>query len=163
MASINAYVTEYKKQMKDGIIPKAYRIILEYIMQLKSQLIKKYPKYMIGNVYQGYMDMTYIPVFTEKLKEKGLKIAIVFLHNTCHFELWLSGNNRQIQKRYSDLVVKTKWVKYRINPQNADSIIEYPLEYKPDFDATEEMTEKIAIATMQFIKEVESFISKHKI
>ena len=162
MESLRESIIEYKKQMEKGIIQKAYRGIMDYVLQLRTHISKKYPEYSVGNIYYGYMDMTYFPLFPKILKSRKLKIAIVFIHDTCRFEVWLSGNNRQIQKRYGELIRDNNWDKYRMDPNNADSIIENTLEANPDFSDPDALTKKIETSTLLFIKDIEVFFSKHK-
>jgi hypothetical protein len=60
MESLPEYMDEYKKQMQLGHIPKAYRGLMSYIMALRTYFGDKYPDYFVsGNIYYGYMDMTY--------------------------------------------------------------------------------------------------------
>jgi hypothetical protein len=162
MESLRDNVIEYKKQIEKGIIQKAYRGIMDYVMQLRTHILNKYPEYSVGNIYYGYMDMTYFPLFPKSLKSRKLKIAIVFLHDTCRFEVWLSGNNRQIQQKYSELIRNNNWNKYRMDPNNLDSILENTLEANPDFSGPDTLTKKIEISTLSFIKDIEVFLSKHK-
>jgi hypothetical protein len=56
----------------------AYRGLMEYMMNLRTHFKNNHPDYSLpGTLYYGYMDMTCFPLVTEKLKGKGLKIAIV--------------------------------------------------------------------------------------
>jgi hypothetical protein len=161
MDSLQANVIEYKKQMEKGIIQKAYRGIMDYVMQLRTHIKNKYPELSVGNIYNGYMDMTYFPLFPKILKNKQLKIAIVFIHDTCRFEVWLSGNNRQIQKRYREMISDNKWDKYRMDPNNADSIIEKTLETNLDISDPDALTKKLEKSTLLFIKDIEVFLLLH--
>jgi hypothetical protein len=160
MESLNESVVEYRKQMEKGIIQKAYKGIIDYVMQLRTHFKNKYPELSVGNIYSGYMDMTYFPLFPKMLKSRKLKIAIVFIHDTCRFEAWLSGNNRQVQQKYRELIRDKNWDKYRMNPNNADSIIESPLVSNPDFSDLDILTKKIETSTLSFIKDIEAFFSK---
>ena len=100
MASFQEHMNEYRKQLKKGAIKEAYRGLMEYFMGLKSYFKNKYPDYYVsGSIYQGYMDMTYFSFFPESLKRRKLKIAIVFIHDTCTFEVWLAGYNKKVQTK----------------------------------------------------------------
>lgn len=162
MESLKENIIEYRKQIEKGIIQKAYKGIMDYVMRLRTYLQNKYPKYTVGNIYYGYMDMTYFPLFSKKLKDRKLKIAIVFLHEACRFEVWLSGNNRQVQKGYSELISGNDWNKYRMDPKNPDSIIEFTLDADPDFGDTDALTKKIEASTLSFLNDIEAFLSKQK-
>ena len=164
MESLQESVTEYKKQLEKGTIIQAYRGLMEYIMDLRTQFQKKYPDYFVsGSIYQGYMDMTYFSFFPESLKRRKLKIGIVFIHDTCRFEVWLFGYNKQIQTEYWKLFKENNWNKYHIvsTTKGVNSIIDYILIDKPDFSDLEDLTKQIEIGTLKFIEDVENFLSKH--
>jgi hypothetical protein len=161
MESLQEAVKEYKQQMAKGVVRKAYQGIMEYVLRLRAYFQKEYPEYPAGNLYAGYMDMTYFPLFPKKLKDRKLKIAIVFLHDTCRFEAWLSGNNRKVQKEYAEWISGQQWDTYRMDPKNPDSIIELTLDDNPDFSDTDMLTKNIAASTVSFIRDIEAFLSAH--
>jgi Family of unknown function (DUF7000) len=97
MESLQENINEYRRQLEKGAIQKAYRGVMEYIMDLRTNLKNKYPDYFVsGSIYYGYMDMTYFSFFPKSLKDRNLKIAIVFLHEPFRFEAWLAGVNKQV-------------------------------------------------------------------
>ncbi len=100
MKSLNEYINEYKKLLEKGDIKKAYKGLMQYIAKLRTHFKNQYPDYITGNVYHGYMDITYFPFTPKSLKIQKLKIAIVFNHSKKRFEIWLAGQNKQIQKKY---------------------------------------------------------------
>jgi hypothetical protein len=158
------YMNEYRKQMEKGDIKEAYKGLMEYIMELRSYFQNKYPDYSVsGSIYYGYMDMTYFAFFPESLKLRKLKVAIVFIHDTYRFEVWLAGYNKQVQTTYWKLFKESDWNKYRIpsTTKGVDSIIEYVLVENPDFSDLNTLTKQIERGTLKFIKDVEDFLSKH--
>ncbi|WP_424356745.1 DUF7000 family protein [Methanocella sp. MCL-LM] len=158
------YMQEYKRQMGKGDIREAYRGLMEYIMALRSHFAEKYPAYSVpGNIYYGYMDMTYFSIVPESFKSSKLKVAIVFLHDTCRFEVWLAGSNRQVQAQYWKLFKESGWKKYRIPAmgKGVDSIVEHTLAENPDFGDLESLTRQIEAKTLRFIGDIEEFLSKH--
>ncbi len=163
MESLQEYVNEYRKQLGKGVIQRAYQGLMEYIMDLRTQFNKKFPDFAPGNVYHGYMDMTYFPIFPKSLKDRKLKIAIVFIHDTIRFEVWLAGYNKQIQTKYWKLFKEGNWNKYRIPStiKGVDSIIENTLVDNPDFSDLDTLTKQIVRGTLNFIKDIENFLSKH--
>jgi len=164
MNSFEECISEYKKQLKKGAIQLAYRGLLDYIRDLKIHFMEKYPEYEApGSLYCGYMDMTYFPVLTKSIKARKLKIAIVFLHEAFRFEVWLSGVNRQVQKKYWELFNQIGWDKYRIvaPAKGVDSIVEHILVENPDFNDLAILTERIETEALKFITDVESILSKH--
>lgn len=161
MESLQEYVNEYKKQMGKGTIQRAYRGLMEYVMELRTQFSKKFPDFKPGSIYHGYMDMTYFPIFPESLKSRSLKIAIVLLHQTVKFEVWLVGYNKQVQTKYWHLFKEGGLNKYRIpsNLKGFDSIMEYTLTSNPDFSGLNALTKQIEKGTLEFISDIEKFLS----
>ena len=164
IGSFDKHMMEYKKQLEKGIIKEAYRGLMEYFMGLRAYFKNKYPDYYVsGSIYQGYMDMTYFSFFPESFKRRKLKIAIVFIHDTCAFEVWLAGYNKKVQTKYWKLIKDSKWNKYRVpsTTKDTDSIIESVLNSNPDFSDLEKLTKQIEQGTLKFIKDVENFLYKH--
>ena len=96
--------------------------------------------------------------------QMGKQIAIVFVHDTFTFEVWLAGNNKQVQSKYWKLFTESNWNKYRIpsTTNGVDSIIEYILVDNPDFSDLETLTKQIERGTLNFITDVENYLSTHK-
>jgi hypothetical protein len=164
MKPFHEYMGEYRKQMRKGDIAEAYTGLMEYIMGLRTHFQNKYPDYFVsGRIYYGYMDMTYFSFFPKSLKDRKLKIGIVFIHDTCRFEVWLFGYNKQVQAKYWKLFKESDWNTYRIPStiKGMDSIIEYIVVDNPDFSDLDTLTKQIEKGTLQFIKDVENFVSKH--
>ena len=124
----------------------------------------KYPDYFISGIYYGHMDMTYFSFIPKSLKRQKLKVAIVFIHCTLSFEVWLAGYNKQVQTKYWKLFKESNWNKYRIpsTTKGVDSILEYNLVDNPDFSNLDALTNQIESGTLKFIKDVESFLSNHE-
>ena len=134
-------------------------------MNLRTHFQKKYPDYCVsGSIYYGYMDMTYFSFFPKSLKNRKLKIGIVFIHDTCRFEVWLFGYNKQVQAKYWKLFKESDWNTYHIPStiKGMDSIIEYIVVDKPDFCDLDTLTKQIEKGTLKFITDVENFLSNHE-
>ena len=163
MEPFDEYIDEYRKQLEKGAIKKAYKGLMEYIMDLRSYLQNKYPDYFVsGSLYYGYMDMTYFSFFPKSVKDRNLKIAIVFLHEAFRFDAWLAGVNKQVQQKYWKLFKESDWNKYHLvsTTKGADAIIEGILVDKPDFSNLDSLTRQIEAGTLTFINDVESFLAK---
>jgi hypothetical protein len=162
MESLSEYMNEYRKQLQKGEIQKAYKGLLEYIMDLRTQFSKKFPDFTPGNIYHGYMDMTYFPIFPESLKSRKLKIAIVFNYDRFRFEVWLAGYNKTVQDRYWKLFKENEWEKYCIvsTTHGVDSIVEHVLADNLDFNDLDSLTKKIEAGTLNFIGDIEDFFSR---
>ena len=165
MVSLNESMSEYRKQLEKGAIKEAYRGLMDYVMELRTYFKNKYPDYVVsGSIYYGYMDMTYFSFFPESLKNRNLKIAIVFNHEPFRFEVWLAGYNKQVQAKYWKILMESGWNRYHIvpTPKGNDSILEYTLAENPDFDDLDALTKQIEKGTLAFIGDVEDFLSRHE-
>jgi hypothetical protein len=163
MESFQEYMNEYRKQLQKGAIQAAYKGLMEYIMDLRTQFKHKYPDYVVpGSIYYGYMDMTYFSFFPKSLQDRNLKIAIVFIHAAFRFEVWLAGYNKQVQTQYWKLFKESGWNQYPIVPttQGVDSIVEHVLVENPDFSDLNALSNQIERETLKFIKDIESFLDR---
>lgn len=108
------------------------------------------------------MDMTYFSFYPESIKNRNLKIAVVFIHEAFRFEVWLAGYNKQVQSKYWKLFKESGWNKYHLVPttKGVDSILEHVLVEDPDFSSLDALTQQIERATLEFIKDIETFLSK---
>jgi len=163
METFQEYMQEYKKQVDKGYIQKAYQGLMKYIMDLRMHLKNKYPEYFVSGIYYGYMDMTYFSFSPESLKSRKLKIALVFVHETFRFEVWLAGSNKKVQGRYWELIKEGNWNKYHspLTIKGVDSILEHVLVDEPDFSDLDSLTQQIEMGTLNFIEDVMNFLSKH--
>jgi hypothetical protein len=160
MGSFQTSVNEYRKQLQKGVIQKAYKGLLEYMLELRTYFKNKYPDHFVsGSIYEGYMDMTYFSFIPELFKQRKLKIAIVLIHETCRFEVWLAGYNKQVQAKYWKLFKESGWDQYHLvqTLEGVDAILEHVLVNDPDFNDLASLTKQIESGTLKFIRDVENF------
>lgn len=155
--TLNDYKKDYKRQIEIGNIPKAYKGLMGFMKNLRTYFINNYPvDYVIGSLYSGDMTITYFPFTPKTLKEQKLKIGIVFNHQKIRFEIWLTGQNKQIRKKYWEIFKGSDWNKYHI-PSTIDdgfSIVDNILVENPNFENLKILTEQIETKTIEFIKEI---------
>jgi hypothetical protein len=163
--SFSAAMADYREQLQKGSIQVAYRGLMDYMQSLRTYFQKIHPDYDVpGSVYFGYMDMTYFAIFPPALKDRKLKIAVVFLHAAFRFEVWLSGANRKVQEDAWNLLSENGWKKCKLvsDPVRSDSIAEYTLVQDPDFGNLDELTREIESGTLHFIEDFNEFFAEHK-
>lgn len=160
MKTLNQLIEEYTCHLRLGEIQAAYKGILAFMGKLRADIIKKYPDYEIGSLYQGYMDMSYFSLSTKLLKDKGLKLAIVYLHSKGFFEIWLSARNRDIAKRYEYVLSSNISDNIMVfhDDCNEDAIIEYTITSTPDFDEQASLIEIIEQGIDKFVIAVSSHL-----
>lgn len=160
MPSLNESVREYTMQMQHGQIQKAYKGIMTFMSGLKTYLENQHPDFSATGLYFGYMDMTYFAFTPLELKQRSLKIAIVYLHEQNRFEAWLGGANRKVQAETINLL-KGKdldgLVLSEVKP-GVDSIIEMKLIEKPDFDDPEELMLTIESKVIEFTGKIREIL-----
>ncbi len=155
-STLNQYIKHYTEHLESDNIQKGYKGLMEYLMHLRIHFIKQHPKHLIiGNFYQGYMDMSYFSITPKALKNLKLKIGLVYNHEKNQFELWLVGQNKQVQKKYWELSNNYDWGKYKISETAQDSIIEHRIVAKPKFDDLKLLTQNIEKETLTFIGVIE--------
>ncbi|PWW80976.1 hypothetical protein CR164_12700 [Prosthecochloris marina] len=161
MHSIRKDMQEFHEQLRNGAIQRAYRALLSYMMELRIHFKNKYPDSSVSALYQGYMDMTYFAVSPPSLKQRDLKIAIVFNYEAFRFEAWLSGRNRDVNRKYWETFKDRKWPAYRVvtPAKGVDSIVECDLAQGFDLSDSDALTASIETGTNTFIKDIEGILT----
>lgn len=110
------------------------------------------------------MDMAYFSFHPESFKRRGLKIAIVFNFDTFSFEVWLGGYNKQVQADYWKRFKESGWKTYPLVPslKGEDAIVTHTLVETPDFNDLDALTQLIEAGALQFISEIEAFLSERE-
>lgn len=162
MAPLNEYVDAYKLQIEKGDIRRAYRGLMDYLMGLRIHLKNRHPDHSVSGFYQGYMDMSYFTFTSPTLKNRKLKVAIIFVHDRARFVVWLVGINKQVQKEYWEVLKDCACGEYRV-PETTKgilSIVEHVLSDKPDFDDQDTLTTLLEEGMLRFIEDVEYILTQ---
>ena len=162
MKSFPECMQTYSKQMKKGEMQVAYSGLMQFILGLRNHLKSAHPEfYVSGNFYQGYMDFTYFSFTPTSLKKRKLRIAVVFIHKTMSFKVWLGGLNKKVQAQYWGLISKKGWKKYSV-PESVDGIehiVESLIVTDPDFSNLPKLNNRLEKAIVQFAKDAEQYVS----
>ena len=162
MTSLQDAMIEYKRQLEKGLIQQAYSGLMAYMLSLKNHFQQANPDWSVsGSLYFGYMDMTYFPIIPPFFRERKLKPAIVFVHETFRFEVWLAAVNKTIQNEYWQLLKDSDWDRYPIvsSTQGHDAVIEHILVENPDFSDLDALTQQIEQGTLTFIHDLQQFLA----
>jgi len=157
MKTLNELIKGYTHHLQQGEIQIAYKGIFEFLSRLRTEFIRKYTHYDVSSVYQGYMDMSYFSLSTKSLKDKGLKIAIVYVHKKGNFEAWLSARNRDVRKSYMGSLNSNIYgedLNFFHDNNNSDAIIECILTNTPNFDDQTSLIEIIDQGVEKFVKKI---------
>lgn len=152
---------KYKKLMQTTNIQESYQEIIKFIKHIRANLVIQMDDYDFSSkVVENQMDFSYFQATKKALKEKGLKIQVVFIHKSCLFEVWMSGYNRAIQCKYNEMLATVKCPYERCeNPEKNDFIVKIPVKKSIGLDQTESMIEEMEYD----IRELETFFEDHKI
>lgn len=153
----------FQSALQAGYLQQAYRGLMDFFGELRKRFQNAYPEYSISNMYYGYLDMTYFAIVTEFLKARQLKIAIVFEYDSFTFEVWLSGVNRGVQKKYWKLIKEKNWEEFALcdDPTKEDHIIRKILVKEPDFLDSDMLGDQIEEGTIDFLDHVQAFLGAH--
>lgn len=159
--TLNDAVRAYTQQLNEGKIQQAYRGIMAFMSQLKTRLERTHPDYASSAVYPGYLDMTYFALTPPALRQRNLKIAVVYLHREFRFEVWLAGANRRVQADYVQLLSSRNLGRFTLSQiqPGVDAIIASPLLEEPHFDHPEEMQTQIEAALAEFCRDIVALLS----
>ncbi|MDD3307418.1 MAG: hypothetical protein PHO29_10035 [Acetobacterium sp.] len=159
MKRLNKQIAAYTQQLRLGEIQMAYKGILAFIGKLRAAFIKKYPHYDVSNIYQGYLDMSYFSLSTKPLKDNGLKIAIVYLHEKGTFEVWLSARNRDIARNHQAILDSLSGeINVFHDRNNQDAIAECILTGTPDFEEQAQLINSIDQSVEKFVAAIINLI-----
>ena len=100
MSDFSKEVESYKEVLKAYNVQEIYKEIILYMRSLRKDFPKEDESFRIGGLYEGLMDMTYFSIATDMLFQKKLKLALVFVHGKGSLEMWISGQNREVMKKY---------------------------------------------------------------
>ncbi len=151
---------EFRRLLEKGAVQTAYRALLSFMTALRTHFQKTFGGSAVSGLYQGYMDMTYFALFPPSLRDRNLKIAVVFNYDAFRFEAWLAGANREIQRRYWKVFKEFEWPEYRVSvpAKGVDSILECDLASDFDLDDSDALIARIEKKAAAFIQCIEMFL-----
>lgn len=156
MKPLNQLIASYTALLQQGDLQTAYRGIMDFMGALRGAFTSRFAGCEVGGLYQGFMDMSYFAVSTVALRQKGLKFAVVYLHPTGAFEIWLSGRNREITRQYRAVFNSTSLADMAAfhDATNEDAVVEATLTSAPDFDSPAALMALLGEGAEKFIAAV---------
>ncbi|KAB1159760.1 AraC family transcriptional regulator [Tenacibaculum aiptasiae] len=137
-----------------------YRLI-SYMKELRIFFNKEYETiFKLGKIYKESPDYSYFSLTTAELKNQKLKYVIVLNHKTLCFSICLSGQNKEVRKKYWRIFKESDWGKYHLAEtiDNSLEIISHVMVEEPNFDKAKYLTQKIEEEAIKFIKELEKIL-----
>lgn len=144
----------YKEQLSYGYIRTAYLALTRYVAELKSKFSTQYKT---GNISFGYLDYTYFPFFNPYLRNQKLRFGVVLNHEKLQFELWLMGQNADVQRKYWDILKNSEWNGNR-KEMPKYSILAIVLVNQIDFNNKDNMTQNIMKYSVSLALEIEEYL-----
>ena len=162
METLDKDIQELRRRLGEGAIQRAYKGIVSYMSHLRTVFAAQRGERAVSAMYQGYFDMTYFALFPDALKKRNLKLAIVFNYETFRFEVWLAARNRQLQRRYWQLLLDAGYKKHPlVEPgMGIDAIVEAVLAEDYSLHAEENLTAHIVEGVTVFERDIVEFLSK---
>lgn len=154
MKDINLSILSYQKTIEKNEIPKVYMYLMRFMAQLKADFSRHFEnRFSVGNISPGYMDYTYFPFFDSVLRDHKLRFGIVLNHKKMQLELWLMGQNAEIQRKYWEILKSASWNKHHTSMPKY-SVLETVFVENPDFENKQEIHEAIKSKTMEIVPEI---------
>lgn len=162
MGTPDADIQELRRCLGAGAIQRAYAGIVSYMSRLRTAFAAQQRERAVSGLYQGYFDMTYFALFPKALKKRDLKLAVVFNYRTFRFEVWLAARNRQLQRRYWELLRDAGYKKHPLVEPAAgiDAIVEAVLADDFSLEAEDDLTGRIVKGVTAFERDIVGFLSE---
>lgn len=136
----------YKNLIQTTQIQECYQYIMKLIHDIYTILKNDLNTFQFSNkVIENNMNFSYFQLTNPQLKKQGLKIQIIFIHQSCQFEVWLSGYNRHIQQQYYQKLNSKCPFQLCENPQKNDYIVKIPIIKNITIDDTQDVINEIKL------------------
>lgn len=137
-----------------------YHQLIDYMKELKAFFQKKYDdNFILGKIYKGSPDYSYVSITTPELKKNKLKYVIILNHKALNFMICLSGQNKIIRKKYWDYLNEQNLNKYHLveSINESLSIIDTTLSKAPDFNDSN-LTQELEEGVLEFMNDVNEYL-----
>ena len=120
----------YRTLLQTTDLQKAYQEFIRLFRFLRNELERQMPDFRFqSSITENAMDYAYFSLTNPALKEKCLKLVVVFDHKNFQLEVWLSGVNRTAQCRWAE-----QWsvcpppMELTQEPNRTDFVVRLPVE-----------------------------------
>ncbi len=162
MSSFESDLEELQRRLGEGAIQRAYQAIIYTMSRLRGVFAAQQGERSVSGLYQGYFDMTYFALFPDELKRRDLKLAIVFNYSTFRFEVWLAARNRQVQRRYWELLRDAGYDQHQLIVPAAgrDAIVEAVLAEEFSLDDEKGLTTLVVEGVKAFERDMVEYLNR---
>lgn len=157
MSDFSEEVESYKEVLKAYNVQEIYKEIILYMRFLRQDFQKENESFRIGGLYEGLMDMTYFSIATDMLLQKKLKLALVFVHGKGSLEMWISGQNREVMKKYRTYFSADPgfFLPAFHEEENEDALLEFTLAEGKDLPEKEVAYQAVAPMVKSTLEQME--------
>lgn len=144
----------YRTLLQTTDLQKAYQEFIRLFRFLRNELERQMPDFRFQNsITENAMDYAYFSFTDPGLKEKGLKLVVVFDHKNFRLDVWLSGVNRTAQCRWAkQWSVCPPPMELTREPNHTDFVVRLPVEtYLSDGEKTVAAVKEAAVQLLQII------------
>ena len=149
-----ALLEMYRTLLQTTDLQKAYQEFIRLFRFLRNELERQMPDFRFqSSITENAMDYAYFSLTNPALKEKGLKLVVVFDHRNFQLEGWLSGANRTAQCRWAE-----QWrtcpppMELTQEPNRTDFVVRLPVETDlSDGKKTVAAVKEVAVQLLQII------------
>lgn len=153
------YLETYRNLLATTELQLGYQEFIKLFRFLRIELEKELPDFSFSsNIVENNMDFAYFQLTDTDLREKGVKIQVVFVHKSFRFEVWASGYNRKTQCFYYNKL-KNQPLKYYLNdnPERIDYIFKAEIEKDIELHSGDIVISKIKPVVLEMI----TFVKNH--
>ena len=144
----------YRTLLQTTDLQKAYQEFIRLFRFLRNELERQMPDFRFQNsITENAMDYAYFSFTYPGLKEKVLKLVVVFDHKNFRLEVWLSGVNRTAQCRWAE-----HWsacpppMELTQEPNRTDFVVRLPVETDlSDGEKTVAAVKEAAVQLLQLL------------
>lgn len=151
-------IASYKQAIyPDSPVCRGYQELLQLLQKIRSRFAKAAPEYKVGNISPGYLDFSYFPFFDEALRGQLLRFGFVLNHQDMSFELWLMGQNAEVQKIYWQKLKDLKWNAEK-TAMPKYTVLETVIEDNPDFSHLDDLVKQLIEETLKEVAAIRLYV-----
>lgn len=150
-----------QKQSNSITMNEDYHELVTYTKQLRSYLKKEFgADHQFGKLNQSSKDYTYFSMAPKELKNIKLKFVIIYDRIQHCFTICLSGQNKDVRKKYWDIFKSNRKNKYHTAESIDKSlmIIDHTIIENPMLKNKEELNRKIKKEATIFMDEIKKLL-----
>ncbi|WP_192867884.1 DUF7000 family protein [Thaumasiovibrio subtropicus] len=157
--TLGALALHYQRELQDHRLHRANMQLIQFLGKVKAHFLRE-TTYQCGNISPGYLDYSYFAFFNTALRANKLRFGIVLNHHALRFELWLMGQNADMQHHYWSILKASPW-NVGFDAMPIYSVLETVLVESPNFDRPEQLIKEIEATATLAAEEIMMWLTPH--